>query len=878
MSEALGATPAEWYNFDFELGLGAHLLPCVPASPDVRVAEGSSLAGKVGKIPSSFDAMGFAHGMKNWNKRAITSEEVALWARDRRLNICVRTGEISGVYAIDVDVDDERLSNHISDMLFAGGQQWGEFDACPRRSRSNSKKFLVPFRMEESCKKRIITVVEANKELGVKPQRIELLASGQQFVAAGTHSSGVRYEWANGLPSSLPVLTLSTLNNMWSHLADTFAKEKPTTSTSSTPTTPETTTGEVLTQISEDDWTSLIQALRHLLPHAGDNDVWSEIGYALLSIRNSRPAERLWYDFSRKAVGYEAGAPETWWNAHSTQQPRSDYRHIFKLARSFGWSLSSSPDQFPVVVRPTNEGDEKEIDVAPPPLPDKPIVQVADSRLVENVAQLSSLMKPYVYTQGDMLARIGRENVDTDIRRAEDQFVLCRVAKGWVRVHLTDIAQFMRFDKKADDWVNTSCPADLVLVWIDQTDWPTLRPLDAIARAPFVRADGSICDTPGYDAKSRALYIPSMQFPSVPVAPTLGDATAALTRLLAPFDQFPWYTDGSRSAFAAHILTEAARLALDRVPMFWYTAPDAGTGKTMLSEAAATIVHGSEPAVRPWVQDGDELRKTLFASLLAGDRSIAFDNVPTGYKARAPELCAFLTSAIWKDRKLGVSETHAVPNKSVVSASGNNVTPVSDLARRCLVVRLDANSEHMQARRFRIPNLRAYLLEHRAELLIDALTVIRAYHSRSAVSQEMSDRLYAATPLPSFENWSALVREPLIWLGLPDPCETQKGETDDETGSVAGIFEKLASSFGGAPFTCVDVARTVGGVLDANGDLSSMMLANGCAEPSSPLKVGYWLRSLRDKNAGGFKLVHAGASKVGVKWQLKRANTNEDLA
>jgi putative DNA primase/helicase len=173
----------------------------------------------------------------------------------------------------------------------------------------------------------------------------------------------------------------------------------------------------------------------------------------------------------------------------------------------------------------------------------------------------------------------------------------------------------------------------------------------------------------------------------------------------------------------------------------------------------------------------------------------------------------------------------------------------------------------MRERRFKIANLRGFLLENRAPLLIAALTVIRAY----ALAQTVD-----AVPLPSFENWSRLVREPLIWLGMADPCETQKTETDDESGSIAGIFEKLAAHFGSAAFTCIDVARLVGGIMDSNGDLSSMMLNNGCTEPSSPQKVGYWLRSLRDKNAGGFKMVHSGVSMVGAKWRLKRLN--EDLA
>lgn len=876
MTESLGATAADWYHFDFELGLTRHLLPCVPAASDVVCVPGSALEGKVGKIPSQFNAMGQAHGLKDWQKRSIDPAEVALWARDRRLNLCVRTGQISGVYAIDVDVEDEKLAQEIGSVL---EQQLGA--PLVRRIRSNSHKFLVPFRMEGACKKRIITVVAANKAQGAKAQRIELLGDGQQFVAAGTHSSGVRYEWAGGLPSQLPLLTYAHMNSMWSTLSDLFEVDKttatpPTTSTPSTSKNPVTTAGETLSEINEDDWQGLLQALRYLLDKIEGNDAWSEIGYALLSLKQSRPARQLWIDFSKKAHGYAPGAPEQWWTTHETQQPHSDYRHIFKLARSVGWKYTSAPSVFPVIDQSNRAGDSENSgeldslpDVIPPPLPIKPIVRVSDAALVENIAQMSGLIRPDVFRQGTGLTRLARENLDDKIHRSTDQLVLFPVTTGWARVHFTDKAQFMKYDGRMEDWKNCSCPVELVTTWMDQSDWPELRPLDAIARAPFVRADGSICDISGYDATSRTLLLPGAIFPSIPRTPTRDEAVAALGRLLDPFDEFPWYSSGARSAFAAHILTEAARLAFDRVPMFWYTAPDAGTGKTMLSEAAATIVHGTEPAVRPWVQDGDELRKTLFASLLAGDRSIAFDNVPNGFKARAPELCAFLTSAVWKDRKLGVSETHAVPNKTVVSASGNNVTPVADLARRSIVIRLDANSEQMKLRRFKIKNLRGYLLEHRAELLMHALTVVAAYHSASGID---------LTPLPSFELWSKMVREPLVWLGLPDPCETQKTETDDESGSVSEIFEMLATYMGDREFTALDIARLVGGVLDANGHLSSKMMANGCSEPNSPMKVGYWLRSQRDRLGKGLKLVHAGKNSNGVMWRLKRTDGNGDLA
>ena len=422
---------------------------------------------------------------------------------------------------------------------------------------------------------------------------------------------------------------------------------------------------------------------------------------------------------------------------------------------------------------------------------------------------------------------------------------------------------FQRYAKTKDGgkWYDVDPSAEHINALLELGSWNILRPLDAIARAPFIRADGSICDTAGYDRRSRVLYVPGATYPAIPAVPSKDQAGAALRRIRGVFNQFPWKEPASESAFLSHILTEAARLAIDCSPMFFYTAPSAGTGKGLLSKVASTIVHGTVPALRAWVSDGDELRKVLFAALLAGDRSLLFDNVPSGFKTRAPELCGFITAETYNGRKLGESESHSVPNRAVLSATGNNIEPVGDMARRCIVIRLDANTERLKERRFEIENLQAYVLANRPELLIHALTIIKAYHVAGGMPE-------APVMLPSFERWSKLVREPLIWLGMDDPCNTEN-ETDDETKSLGAVFAALASHFGDREFTANDVTRVVGGLLDTNGELITAMQQSGCSEPASPLKVGYWLRGERDKISDGWKLVRSRiAGSHIVKWRF----------
>jgi hypothetical protein len=773
--------------------------------------------------------------------------------------MCVRLGPISGIYAFDIDVDDERADNINEDIDRA-------LDEClPTRVRDNSAKRLLMFRMEEPCRKRKIKLDD-----NPKGPAIELLADGQQFVACGTHPSGVRYQWYPELPSSIPTITLDQLNQIWTVLWKTYAT-MPT--TSRPPTAPaqatltEMTETEVLRTISEEDWQHLLASLRFMLDKVSDNDSWSEIGYALLSLQGSRPAEQLWLDFSRKAQGYEVGAPEAWWTAHRGQEPRSDYRHIFNMARQRGMLRVADVSTFEPVPEPDPHSDL--VDVVPPDMGEaRPLIRISGAEFSNIVKQLEEILSPHVYTQGSHLTRTSEAHSDGAIQRNADAVMLIPATQGWTRVRFGELCDFVKYNARQGEWVPIAPSMEHISALMDRGSWTTLRPLDAIARAPFLRQDGSICDAAGYDAQSRVLYVPSIEFPPIPEAPTRDDALAALARLREPFNEFPWKEAASESAFVSHILAETSRLAVERCPMYFYDAPMAGTGKSTLQEMAARIVHGTEPAMRPWVADEDEIRKSLYACLMAGDRSIWFDNVPDGIKVRSSVLEAFLTSAVWKDRKLGESVTSAIPNKTVLVASGNNMTPVSALARRSIVVRLDANTEHLRERVFRIVNPRRHIMEHRAQLLVDALTIIRAYIS-------LKEFVKMPVELPSFERWSQLARNPLIWLGMADPVVTQLNETDDETKNVGPIFEKLVANFGDKTFTAGDMARVVGSLSDENNELSDALMQMGCAEPNNPIKVGYWLRASKDKIGSGYKLVHDGHNKFGVRWKLQK--TNGDL-
>jgi putative DNA primase/helicase len=522
------------------------------------------------------------------------------------------------------------------------------------------------------------------------------------------------------------------------------------------------------------------------------------------------------------------------------------------------------------------------------PLPDKPILRLVDADFKANCEVAEKILSPYVYSQGGSLVRIGtayevREDdtltedgrtVGQDgIRRNPGQRFLIQVSREYIERELSGLATIEKV--MADGKVKpVSCP-ERIANNILRHGTPNFRPLAGIAHSPFLRADGSICDEPGYDAKSQTLYAPNADFPELPSTVTKEEAEDALAVLLAPFDEFPFATDAAQSAFIAHILTEAARPALDRVPIFFYTASYAGSGKSLLSEAPSMIVHGVEPALRDWVEP-EEMRKTLFSSLVAGDRSIAFDNVPRGHRIRSAPLAKFVTQRFATERKLGETRNLSAINLATVSMTGNNLTPAGDIARRSLAIRLDADvpANELAQRVFKIKGpIRQYVLQHRVELMTAALTVLRG-HQQSGHTSELP-------PLPSFESWSSVVRDALLWLGMADPLETQVAEADDETNHLEEAFKLLVQAFAGRDFAAADIAAHVNSMLGADGVLSGALIKAGCSEPHNSLKVGYWLRDKRDMFGAGHKLVRSNDGHKGdsSKWQLKpRASSSAAIS
>jgi hypothetical protein len=295
------------------------------------------------------------------------------------------------------------------------------------------------------------------------------------------------------------------------------------------------------------------------------------------------------------------------------------------------------------------------------------------------------------------------------------------------------------------------------------------RPLAGVVTAPTLRPDGSLIDRPGYDAVT-GLYYDADAGLKVTLSdrPTLADALRALAPLRELIADFPFEKPCHESAALAALLTVVARHAFEGcAPLFLVDANRAGTGKGLLVDVLVSIATGAPPACMSNTTDDGEMRKRLLALALEGCPVIKVDNVGEFDRFGTPALDSALTAGAITDRVLGSTRTARVALGAVWFCTGNNVSLTGDMPRRVCHVRLLTPLQNPEERPdLRYPNLLAHARERRGEYLSAALCLLRAWF--------LAGRPARGLPAwGSFEGWSAVVRECLVWVGLPDPHETR---------------------------------------------------------------------------------------------------------
>ena len=415
-------------------------------------------------------------------------------------------------------------------------------------------------------------------------------------------------------------------------------------------------------------------------------------------------------------------------------------------------------------------------------------------------------------------------------------------------------------------------PAKVANRYLARSGHWKLKSLSGLIYAPTLKPDGSVLERPGYDESTGLYYINTgTKFRPIKKAPDFEDARRALQKLRKPFQEFPFEKPEDESVVLAAVLTGLVRKSVPFAPIFGFTAPTAGSGKTLLTHAISIIVIGEQAPVTAHDRDKEEERKHLFATLLQGKPIMIIDNVEKPIGSEMINL--IVTSSKFEGRILGVSENKEVATDITMMITGNNLSFTGDLTRRVLLCKIDTGMENPEQRKFKRGNLKNYVYQQRSRLVNAGLTILKAYKLAGSPPQDIPQ-------YGSFEQWSDWVRSALVWLGMEDPYLTRKRvEMEDQSKIILSTVMNLWWAIHkDDPITVAEIVKDCNKAMQSKNEynedyeLAQALLSATWSQGKqlNSRKVAGWLNRNKDKIHNDMKFIQSDkpTGSNAVAWQL----------
>jgi putative DNA primase/helicase len=189
-----------------------------------------------------------------------------------------------------------------------------------------------------------------------------------------------------------------------------------------------------------------------------------------------------------------------------------------------------------------------------------------------------------------------------------------------------------------------------------------------------------------------------------------------------------------------------------------------------------------------------------------------------------------------------------------------------DLTRRCLLSSLDAKVERPELREFSGDAIEDVVRRRRGELVVAGLTILRAWQLAQAAGERVR-----VPPFGGFDDWSQWVREPLIWLGEADPCETvdKARENDPQRDLLMAVILQWKENLNlNIRYTVQEVIARAVNTPSFHAALVAVAAAGSGGMIVSNERLGRWLKRVEGKIVGGFSLVRDGIAHGYRQWKL----------
>jgi bifunctional DNA primase/polymerase-like protein len=398
----------------------------------------------------------------------------------------------------------------------------------------------------------------------------------------------------------------------------------------------------------------------------------------------------------------------------------------------------------------------------------RPIIQLADgelNRIIKEIEDALLLSGLPIFSRAGKLVEPITESVAAADNRKTTIACLHELSPEGFLSPIAEAATFQKWNLKRKQLVDTDPPLHYVRVLLANARSWRFPHVNGVITTPTLRPDGTLLTEPGYDPETELYLTPGFQIPAIPESPTKDQAIAALKLLIDLLSEFSFKQSGgkqelqlNRSVALSGLQTALVRGSLPTAPTHLIRAHTPGTGKSYLVDTFAAIATGRLCPVITASKSTEETEKRLDAIIKSGIAMFSLDNC--AHDLEGERLCQVSERPVIKIRILGHSETPDCDVHTAIYATGNNISFKGDMVRRGLVCNLESLDERPELREFKRSALRT-ASANRPTYVAAALTVMRAYLAAGAPK--------VCGPFGSYEDWSRMVRAPLIWLGEPDP-------------------------------------------------------------------------------------------------------------
>ena len=508
----------------------------------------------------------------------------------------------------------------------------------------------------------------------------------------------------------------------------------------------------------------------------------------------------------------------------------------------------------------------------------RPIIRVIPGELSRAVdeaeAALIAAGRP-IFSRAGRLVRPVIEEIGASDERTTMAARLSEVGVDAMAGALAQVARFEQWSERKGRYVDIDPPEKVTRTLLAREGEWKLSRVTGVITTPTLRRDGSLLSTPGHDQQT-GLYLvgdASYRMPTIPEAPTRAQAKASMRMLEDLLANFPFVGPVDHSVALSGILTAVVRGTMPAAPLHAIRASTPGSGKSYLADVISAVATGRIcPAIAPGKTE-EELEKRLGARLLHAVPLMTIDNV--NGELGGVFLCQITERPIVTIRPLGKSEMRDVECRTLVLATGNNLTLVGDMTRRTVLCTLDTGIERPETRQFDFEPVER-VLRDRGAYIAAALTIIRAYRAAGFPD--------ALPSLASYGEWSLTVRSALTWLGYADPAlsmETAR-EEDPELSAIRELLDHWERRLGlNSGYTTVEVVNSANALAPAGpGDDSGFadpefrdLLLRQAGERGqiSTKRLGKWFSKISGRPVEGRRIVVAPNESHGHRYSLQNA-------